>query len=142
MIQVQTADLGREGLDGSGRLKKTDKKRSLLSVCLILAGAIHLLGLMAFGTYTLFKGTVPRMPFTSEGGVSTEDAGFEAPPIEEMLELAEDSSMDREATAVRSDAPELETDAILSTAAVSSSSLPMPSAPPAWRNLGQFQAPR
>ena len=136
MIQVQTADLGRKELDGSGRLKKTDKKRSLLAICLILAGAIHLLGLMAFGTYTLFKGTVPRMPFTSEGGVSTEDAGFEAPPIEEMLELAEDSSMVSEATALRSDAPELETDAILSTAAVSSSSLPMPSAPPSLAQPG------
>jgi len=140
MIQVQTADLGREGFHGSGRLKKTDKKRSLLSVCLILAGAIHLLGLMAFGTYTLFKGAVPRMPFTSEGGVPIEDAGVEAPPIEEMPELAEDSSMASETAALPNNAPDLETDAILFTAAVSSSALPMPSAPPSLAQAGPVSA--
>ena len=40
---------------------------------LAVAIAVHLLLLIGFGSYTLFKGSSPRMPFTSEGGVPAEE---------------------------------------------------------------------
>ena len=56
------------------------KHRTIFAICLIVAAAVHVLVLLIFGTYTLFKGSTPRMPFTSEGGVPAEDVGMEAPP--------------------------------------------------------------
>ena len=111
-----------------------------MSICLILAGAIHILGLMAFGTYTLFKGSVPRMPFTSEGGVPVEDAGIEAPPTDDMTEKAEDLTATSEAVATPSDAPDLETDVVLAKSAISSPSLPMASTPPSLTSRGVASA--
>ncbi|NBT90667.1 MAG: hypothetical protein EBT50_07555 [Verrucomicrobia bacterium] len=84
----------------SGTYRFLGKNRSLLAICLILAASIHVLGLLGFGTYTLFKGSVPRMPFTSEGGVPVEDVGLEAPPAEEVPEMTEEPSMESEAAAM------------------------------------------
>ena len=57
-----------------------EKYKSLFGGSLFLAVAFHVLLLIGFGSYTLFKGSAPRMPFTSEGGVPAEDVGMEAPP--------------------------------------------------------------
>jgi len=106
------------------------RPRSLLSLCLIVAASIHVLGLLAFGTYTLFKGSVPRMPFTSEGGVPVEDVGMEAPPTEEIPEVTEDSGMASEAATMPNESTEKEADSVLTVAGLSSSSLPISSVPP------------
>lgn len=136
MIKTKIRKPDTKGVKATSRSKKSEKKRNPLFICLILAGAIHLLGLMAFGTYTLFKGSVPRMPFTSEGGVPIEDAGIEAPPTVEMTEQVEDPSVASEAVATPSDAPDLETDAVLATALIHSQSLPMASTPPSLAQSG------
>ena len=111
-------------------MKFWGRQRSLLSICLILAVAIHLLGLLAFGTYTLFKGSVPRMPFVSEGGVPVEDLGMEAPPTEEIAEVTEDPAIASEAATMPNESPETEADTVLAVASLSPSSLPFSSAPP------------
>ena len=54
--------------------------KMLFGGSLAVAIAVHLLLLIGFGSYTLFKGSSPRMPFTSEGGVPAEDVAMEAPP--------------------------------------------------------------
>ena len=110
----------------AGKFRFLGKYRSLLAICLILAVAIHLLGLLIFGTYTLFKGSVPRMPFTSETGVPVEDVGMEAPPAEEAPEPMEEKTMDAEAAAMP---PETSPDEVLATAGLTSA-LPVASAPP------------
>lgn len=110
-----------------GTYRFLGKNRSLLAICLILAFAIHLLGLLSFGTYTLFKGSVPRMPFTSEGGVPAEDVGMEAPPTEDVPEMTEESTMESEASAMPTETST--DDEILATAGLTSA-LPMASAPP------------
>ncbi len=43
--------------------------KMLFGGSLAVAIAVHLLLLIGFGSYTLFKGSSSRMPFTSEGGV-------------------------------------------------------------------------
>ncbi|NCZ96897.1 hypothetical protein EBZ02_07060 [bacterium] len=53
---------------GSGKYFFLGKYRSLLAICLIVAAAVHLVGLLIFGTITLFKGSVPRMPSLVSGG--------------------------------------------------------------------------
>ena len=111
----------------SGTYRFLGKNRSLLAICLILAASIHVLGLLGFGTYTLFKGSVPRMPFTSEGGVPVEDVGLEAPPAEEVPEMTEEPSMESEAAAMPTETST--DDEILATAGLTSA-LPIASAPP------------
>ena len=111
----------------AGTYRFLGKNRSLLAICLILAASIHLLGLLGFGTYTLFKGSVPRMPFTSEGGVPVEDVGLEAPPAEEVPEMMEEPSMESEAAAMPTETST--DDEILATAGLTSA-LPIASAPP------------
>ena len=111
----------------SGTYRFLGRNRSLLAICLILAASIHLLGLLGFGTYTLFKGSVPRMPFTSEGGVPAEDVGLEAPPQEEVPEMTEEPTMDSEAAAMPTETST--DDEILATAGLTSA-LPIASAPP------------
>ena len=111
----------------SGTYRFLGKNRSLLAICLILAASIHLLGLLGFGTYTLFKGSVPRMPFTSQNGVSAEDVGLEAPPSEETLEMMEEPKMESEAAAIPTEISS--EDEVLATAGLTSA-LPIASAPP------------
>jgi len=109
-----------------GTYRFLGKNRSLLAICLILAVAIHVLGLLIFGTYTLFKGSVPRMPFTSQSGVPAEDVGLEAPPTEETPEKPEET-MESEAAAMPTETST--DDAVLATAGLTSA-LPVASAPP------------
>jgi len=47
--------------------------KMLFGGSLAVAIAVHLLLLIGFGSYTLFKGSSSRMPFTSEGGVPAEE---------------------------------------------------------------------
>ena len=110
-----------------GTYRFLGKNRSLLAICLILAAAIHVLDLLAGGTYTLFKGSVPRMPFTSEGGVPAEDVGMEAPPTEEVPDMVEEQTMESEASAMPAETST--DDEVLATAGLTSA-LPIASAPP------------
>ena len=111
----------------AGTYRFLGRNRSLLAICLILAASVHVLGLLGFGTYTLFKGSVPRMPFTSEGGVPAEDVGMEAPPTEEVPEQMEEQTMESEAAAMPTEmSPD---DEVLATAGLTSA-LPIASAPP------------
>jgi len=112
----------------SGEYLFLGKYRSLFAICLIVAVGVHVLGLLAFGTYTLFKGATPRMPFTSQGGVPTEEVGMEAPMPEESPEMKEEPAMDSASTDMPAESS-LDQDTALATAGLTSS-LPMASAPP------------
>jgi len=103
------------------------KHRTIFAICLILAAAVHVLVLLVFGTYTLFKGSSPRMPFTSEGGVPSEDVGIEAPP-EVAPETMEETAV--ESTPSPSDAPAIETDMVLAVSGMVSPSMSINAAPP------------
>jgi hypothetical protein len=95
------------------------------SLCVALA--LHALLLIGFGGYTLFKGSAPRMPFTSQGGVPSEDVGMEAPP-EVAPETMEETAV--ESTPQPSDTPALETDTVLALSGVTSPSMAFNAAPP------------
>ena len=103
------------------------KHRTIFAICLIVAAAVHVLVLLVFGTYTLFKGSTPRMPFTSEGGVPAEDVGMEAPP-EVAPETMEETAV--ESTPNPSDAPAAETDMVLAVSGMVSPSMSINAAPP------------
>ena len=109
-----------------GTYRFLGKNRSLLAICLILAVAIHVLVLLGFGTYTLFKGSVPRMPFTSQSGVPVEEVGVEAPPTEETPEKPEEALESEVAAMPTEISPD---DTVLATAGLTSA-LPVASAPP------------
>jgi hypothetical protein len=111
----------------SGEYLFLGKHRTIFAICLILAAAVHVLVLLVFGTYTLFKGSSPRMPFTSEGGVPAEDVGIEAPP-EVAPETMEETAV--ESTPSPSDAPAIETDMVLAVSGVVSPSMSLNAAPP------------
>jgi len=104
-----------------------EKYKSLFGGSLFLAVAFHVLLLIGFGSYTLFKGSAPRMPFTSEGGVPAEDAGMEAPP-EVAPETMEESPT--ESSSTPSDAPAMETDMVLAVSGVVSPAMSINAAPP------------
>ena len=104
----------------SGEYHFLGKHRTIFAICLILAAAVHVLVLLVFGTYTLFKGSNPRMPFTSEGGVPAEDAGMEAPP-EVAPETMEETAV--ESTPSPSDAAPSEMDMVLAVSGVVSPSM-------------------
>ena len=104
-----------------------EKYKSLFGGSLVLAVAVHLLLLIGFGSYTLFKGSAPRMPFTSEGGVPAEDVGMEAPP-DEAPEMVEETS--NESSPTPSDAATAEMDTVLAVAGVVSPSMSFNAAPP------------
>ena len=102
--------------------------KMLFGGSLAVAIAVHLLLLIGFGSYTLFKGSSPRMPFTSEGGVPAEDVGMEAPP-ENAPDMVEETS--NESSPTPSDAAPAEMDTVLAVAgAVSSPSMSFNAAPP------------
>jgi hypothetical protein len=103
------------------------KHRTIFAICLIVAAAAHVLVLLVFGTYTLFKGSTPRMPFTSEGGVPAEDVGMEAPP-DVAPETMEETAV--ESTPNPSDAPTSETDMVLAVSGMVSPSMSINAAPP------------
>jgi hypothetical protein len=101
--------------------------KMLFGGSLAVAIAVHLLLLIGFGSYTLFKGSSPRMPFTSEGGVPAEDVGMEAPP-ENAPDMVEETAM--EANPTPSDAPAMETDTVLAVSGVVSPATSFQAAPP------------
>jgi hypothetical protein len=103
------------------------KHRTIFAICLIVAAAAHVLVLLIFGTYTLFKGSTPRMPFTSEGGVPSEDVGMEAPP-DVAPETMEETAL--ESTPNPSDSPAAETDMVLAVSGMVSPSMSINAAPP------------
>ena len=103
------------------------KHRTIFAICLIVAAAVHVLVLLIFGTYTLFKGSTPRMPFTSEGGVPSEDVGMEAPP-EVAPETMEETAV--ESTPSPSDSPAADTDMVLAVSGMVSPSMSINAAPP------------
>ena len=101
--------------------------KMLFGGSLAVAIAVHLLLLIGFGSYTLFKGSSPRMPFTSEGGVPAEDVGMEAPP-ENAPEMVEETS--NESSPTPSDAAPAEMDTVLAVAGAVSPSMSFNAAPP------------
>jgi len=103
------------------------KHRTIFAICLIVAAAVHVLVLLVFGTYTLFKGSTARMPFTSEGGVPAEDVGIEAPP-EVAPETMEETAL--ESAPTPSDSPAAETDMVLAVSGMVSPSMSINAAPP------------
>jgi len=103
------------------------KYKSLFGGSLFFAVAFHVLLLIGFGSYTLFKGSTPRMPFTSEGGVPAEDVGIEAPP-EVAPETMEETAV--ESTSSPSAVSELETDMVLAVSGVVSPAMSFNAAPP------------
>jgi hypothetical protein len=103
-----------------------EKYKSLFGGSFFLALAFHVLLLIGFGSYTVFKGSAPQMPFTSEGGVPEKDAGMEAPP-ENAPDMVEETAMDSNPTP--SDAPTTETDTVLAVSGVVSPSMSFQTAP-------------
>jgi hypothetical protein len=101
--------------------------KMLFGGSLAVAIAVHLLLLIGFGSYTLFKGSSPRMPFTSEGGVPAEDVAMEAPP-ENAPEMVEETS--NESSPTPSDAAPAEMDTVLAVAGAVSPSMSFNAAPP------------
>ena len=113
--------------NSSGNRSFLERYKSLFGGSLFLAVAFHVLVLIGFGSYTLFKGSAPRMPFTSEGGVPAEDVGMEAPP-EVAPETMEESPT--ESSSTPSDAPAIETDMVLAVSGVASPAMSLNAAPP------------
>jgi hypothetical protein len=111
----------------AGKAGFLEKYKSLFGGSLFLAVVFHVLLLIGFGSYTLFKGSAPRMPFTSEGGVPAEDMAIEAPP-EVAPETMEETPV--ESTPSPSDAPALETDMVLAVSGVASPAMSINAAPP------------
>ena len=101
--------------------------KMLFGGSLAVAIAVHLLLLIGFGSYTLFKGSSPRMPFTSEGGVPAEDVGMEAPP-ENAPDMVEETS--NESSPTPSDVAPAEMDTVLAVAGAVSPSMSFNAAPP------------
>lgn len=128
--EIKTTEAGarKKGQRNSVRDRSfLEKYKSLFGGSLFLAVAFHVLLLIGFGSYTLFKGSAPRMPFTSEGGVPAEDVGMEAPP-EVAPETMEESPT--ESSSTPSDAPAMETDMVLAVSGVVSPAMSLNAAPP------------
>jgi len=88
-----------------------------------IAVAVHVLLLLIFGSYVLFKGSVPRMPFTSQEVPAGEEIS-DAPPSEAPPEDPSETMSATEVTETTTTEP-LETDLI----ATSSSLAPPPPMP-------------
>ena len=102
--------------------------KSLAAKSVVVAVLVHLLLLVGFGSYTIFKGSAPRMPFTSENGVPAEEMGSEAPPTE-VPEKLEEPPLD--SAEMPSDQPALEADTVIAVSGMVSPSMSFTAAPPA-----------
>ena len=102
--------------------------KSLAAKSVVVAVLVHLLLLVGFGSYTIFKGSAPRMPFTSENGVPAEEMGSEAPPTE-VPEKMEEPPLD--SAEMPSDQPALEADTVIAVSGMVSPSMAFTAAPPA-----------
>ena len=102
--------------------------KSLAAKSVVVAVLVHLLLLVGFGSYTIFKGSAPRMPFTSENGVPAEEMGSEAPPTE-VPEKMEEPPLD--SAEMPSDQPALEADTVIAVSGMVSPSMSFTAAPPA-----------
>ena len=102
--------------------------KGLAAKSVVLAVLVHLLLLAGFGGYTIFKGSAPRMPFTSENGVPAEEMGSEAPPTE-VPEKLEEPPLD--SAEMPSDQPALEADTVIAVSGMVSPSMSFTAAPPA-----------
>ena len=101
--------------------------KSLAAKSVVVAVLVHLLLLVGFGGYTIFKGSAPRMPFTSENGVPAEEMGSEAPPTE-VPEKLEEPQLD--SAEMPSDQPALEADTVIAVSGMVSPSMSFTAAPP------------
>ena len=102
--------------------------KGLAAKSVVVAVLVHLLLLVGFGGYTIFKGSAPRMPFTSENGVPGEEMGSEAPPTE-VPEKMEEPPLD--SAEMPSDRPALEADTVIAVSGIVSPSMSFTAAPPA-----------
>ena len=102
--------------------------KGLAAKSVVVAVLVHLLLLVGFGGYTIFKGSAPRMPFTSENGVPAEEMGSEAPPTE-VPEKLEEPPLD--SAEMPSDQPALEADTVIAVSGMVSPSMSFTAAPPA-----------
>jgi len=102
--------------------------KSLAAKSVVVAVLVHLLLLVGFGGYTIFKGSAPRMPFTSENGVPAEEMGSEAPPTE-VPEKMDEPQLD--SAEMPSDQPALEADTVIAVSGIVSPSMSFTAAPPA-----------
>ena len=101
--------------------------KGLAAKSVVVAVLVHLLLLVGFGGYTIFKGSAPRMPFTSENGVPAEEMGSEAPPTE-VPEKLEEPQLD--SAEMPSDQPALEADTVIAVSGMVSPSMSFTAAPP------------
>ena len=101
--------------------------KSLAAKSVVVAVLVHLLLLVGFGSYTIFKGSAPRMPFTSENGVPAEEMGSEAPPTE-VPEKLEEPQLD--SAEMPSDQPALEADTVIAVSGMVSPPMSFTAAPP------------
>ena len=102
--------------------------KGLAAKSIVVAVLVHLLLIVGFGGYTIFKGSAPRMPFTSENGVPAEEMGSEAPPTE-VPEKLEEPQLD--STEMPSDQPALEADTVIAVSGIVSPSMSYTAEPPA-----------
>ena len=102
--------------------------KGLAAKSVVVAVLVHLLLLVGFGGYTIFRGSAPRMPFTSENGVPAEEMGSEAPPTE-VPEKMEEPPLD--SAEMPSDRPALEADTVIAVSGIVSPSMSFTEAPPA-----------
>ena len=101
--------------------------KGLAAKSVVVAVLVHLLLLVGFGGYTIFKGSAPRMPFTSENGVPAEEMGSEAPPTE-VPEKLEEPQLD--SAEMPADQPALEADTVIAVSGMVSPSMSFTAAPP------------
>ena len=101
--------------------------KGLAAKSIVVAVLVHLLLIVGFGGYTIFKGSAPRMPFTSENGVPAEEMGSEAPPTE-VPEKLEEPQLD--SAEMPSDQPALEADTVIAVSGMVSPPMSFTAAPP------------
>ena len=116
-----------EGSPGSGkRAGWLGKIKNLAAGCFVIAISVHVLILLIVGGYTLFKGSAPRMPFTSEGGVPA-DVPMEAPPPDSP---EPEHAMESESAPAATEAPAMEADSVLAVSGMTSPAMSFTATPP------------